>query len=97
MLHLEVKHTEWTTAGRQVGESDMEGNANTIGIRSTRDATLNIATWVFRIEELFGGENGNVCGSNWVVLDDSCIAKETSDWDSVGLGNCESNDGSRKD
>ena len=38
-----------------------------------------------RIEELLGGEDGNIDSPNGVVLGHSCIAKETSNWDRVAL------------
>ena len=63
----------------------MEGDTNAIGACGSRDAALDIATRILRIEELCGGKFSNVSDADGIAINDGCIAKESSDWDCVGL------------
>jgi hypothetical protein len=82
---IDGAHTKWATTGRQVREADLEGDANAVGACSSRDAALDIATRILRIEELCGGKGGNIGEADRIARNDCCITQETSDWVSVGL------------
>ena len=63
----------------------MVGDTNAIGACGSRDAALDIATWILRVEEPCGGKFSNVSDADGIVINDGCIAKESSDRDCVGL------------
>lgn len=83
---LGIQHTEGTTASREVRESDLERNTNAIGISSCGDGAFDVATRIIGVEELLLRKSRDVDRSREVVLDNSSIAKNTSDWISRGLG-----------
>jgi hypothetical protein len=82
---IDGARTEWATTGGQIREADLEGGANAVGACGSRDAALDIATRILRIEELCGGKDGNIGEADRIARNDCCITQETSDWVSIGL------------
>ena len=80
------RRTKWTTAGRQVFKVHLETDADTIGVGSSRNRSLNIAARILWVEELFGRKGSGIDYSRRVVLNNSCVAKCTGDRNSVALG-----------
>ena len=52
---------------------------------------------IFRIEELLGGEDGNIESPSGVVLGHCCIAKKARNWDRVALRGCVGEEHSRRE
>ncbi len=89
------QHTERATAVREVAEVYAEGNTDAIAIGDCRYRALDVATGILRIEETLGGESSSVDNSGRVILNDGGIAKDSSNWDTGGLGADKTKDSSR--
>jgi hypothetical protein len=89
--------TERATAGREVAEVYAEGNADAIAVSDCRDRALDVATGILRVEETLGGESSSVDNSGRVILNDGGIAKDSSNWDTGGLGADKPKESSRQD
>lgn len=87
--------TERATAGREVAEVYAEGNADAIAVSDCRDRALDVATGILRVEETLGGESSSVDNSGRVILNDGGIAKDSSNWDTGGLGADKAKESSR--
>ena len=67
--------TEWTTARRQVFKAHLETDADTIGVGSSGNRALNIATRILGIKELLSGKSSCIDFSWWVVFNNSGVTK----------------------
>lgn len=94
---VEWQHTEWATTCGKVGEGDLGGDADPIGVRGGRYRAFDVATRILVVEELCVGKTGNVYRSWRVVCNDSGVAENTGDGVGDGLCASISEEGSHKD
>jgi hypothetical protein len=89
------QHTERATAGREVTEVYAEGNTDAIAVGDRRDRALDVATGILRVEETLGWECSSVDNPRRVILNDGGVAKDSSNWETGGLGADKTKESSR--